>query len=160
LFDWLACVEAALADADAEISIHFGGREERTSARLWRGQVLVDWQPDPHAGDCLLRIELLRELVALKATVATEGVGGSHSIVLDVPGRVAARLSARHAELIARLGGARRVWLRVHLRFDAGVYVGGEETYSVRAAPLLRLIAQVRVRSASTALPRTSPAPT
>ena len=42
-----------------------------TAARLWRSQVLVDWEPDPQAGGCLLRPDLLRRLVALHARRST-----------------------------------------------------------------------------------------
>ena len=69
----LACVEAALLDADARLSTDLGDRHEVSTARLWRGQVLVDWEPDTQAGDCLLRVELLRQLVALHAQTRFAG---------------------------------------------------------------------------------------
>lgn len=154
LSDWLAAVEAALENADAELLTEFGGREERTIAKLWRGQVLVDWQPDPNAGDCLLRPDLLRILVAQGGAVSRV----QQDVVLLAPGRVVARVSERHAALVKRLGGARRVSLRVRLRFEGDTYLGGEETYAVRANSLLRLSARIRVRQASTASPHTLPA--
>jgi hypothetical protein len=67
----LAAVESALLDADATLSTDLGGHRESTTARLWRGQVLVDWEPDARAGDCLLRPELLRRLIALGARVSS-----------------------------------------------------------------------------------------
>jgi hypothetical protein len=158
----LASVEAALADADADLSTDLGGHHERTSARLWRGQVLVDWEPDPHAGGCLLRPTLLRRLIALHAHVEHE----PDVLQITAPGRIVAGLSAEHADLVARLGGARRVELRAALRFEDDVYRGGHETYylverSQRQA-LLRLSAEVRPRLGSKpeALPRRSPAQT
>ncbi|MBV9897275.1 MAG: hypothetical protein JO020_24180 [Chloroflexi bacterium] len=156
MFDWLAAVEAALADADAQLVTELGGRTEVTVARLWRGQVLVDWQPDPNAGDCLLRTDLLQKLVVRGAVVAQ----ARNEVVLRAPGRVIASVSERHASLVKRLGGARRVSLRVRLRFDQDRYIGGDETYEVRSSALMRLTANVRLRQASTASLRTSPAPT
>ena len=158
----LASVEAALADADADLSTDLGGHVERTTARLWRGQVLVDWEPDAHAGGCLLRPALLRRLIALHASIAEAADG----LQLSAPGRVVAGLSAEHADLVARLGGARRVELRAALRFAGDVYRGGDETYFLvergQRQPLLRLSADVRPRSGPVpeALPRRSPAPT
>lgn len=154
---WLQSVEAGLQDADAELATDLGGRRESAAARLWRGQVLIDWQPDDQAGDCLLRPDLLRKLLA---HVTRESAA---EVTLQVPGRVVAALSVQHADLVRRLGGARRLELRLRLHFNDGTYVGGEEAYSVvtarRPSELLRLSAQVRVRS-RTALPRTSPAAT
>src|ERR1700716_453689 len=94
----LASVEAALADADADLSTDLGGHRELTSARLWRGQVLVDWEPDPQAGGCLLRPALLRRLIALHAEVVREDAG----LRINAPGRVVAGLSAEHADLVTR----------------------------------------------------------
>lgn len=154
---WLQAVEAGLQDADAELATDLGGRRESAAARLWQGQVLIDWQPDDQAGDCLLRPDLLRKLLA---HVTRESAA---EVTLQVPGRVVAALGAQHAELVRRLGGARRIELLINLSFDAATYLGGTETYSLvqrrKPSPLLRLSAQVRVRS-RTALPRTSPAPT
>jgi hypothetical protein len=155
----LASVEAALANGDADLSTDLGGLRETTSARLWRGQVLVDWEPDAQAGGVLLRPELLRRLVTLHPQV--EQADDVMSIV--APGRIVAALSADHADLVARLGGARRVELRAELRFAAGAYRGGQETYYLvergRRVPLLRLIADVRPRLSGQPLaesPRTS----
>jgi hypothetical protein len=156
---WLGYVEAALVDADADLSTDLGNHHEVTSARLWRNQVLVDWEPDPQAGGCLLRPDLLRRLVALSARVeiTTEGVR------LSAPGRVVAALSAEHADLVVRLGGSRRVEMRATLRFEEQVYRGGEETYYLvergQRLALLRLTADVRPRPVREASRRTSPAP-
>jgi hypothetical protein len=155
----LANVEVALLDADARLSTDLGDRQEVTTARLWRGQVLVDWEADAQAGDCLLRVDLLRRLVALRARTRFAG----DDLVVQAPGRIVAALSSEHAGLVRRLGGARRVELTLRLRFAGNVYVGGEETYSLvergRHVPLLRLIAEVSVRTPRAASPRTSPAP-
>jgi hypothetical protein len=153
----LARVEAALADADAELTTDLGGHHEVTSARLWRGQVLVDWEPDLQAGGCLLRPIMLRRLIALHADVRNE----PDVVRITAPGRVVAALSGEHADLVARLGGARRVELRATLRFEGDVYRGGDETYYLvveraQRQGLLRLSADVRPQIAS---PRTSPAP-
>lgn len=157
--DWLAAVAAALEDGDAQLVTDLGGRREATSARLWRGQVLVDWQPDPQAGGCLLRVDLLRQLIDARVSVSEE----KSEVVLHVPGRLVAALSEHHAQLVQQLGGARRVALTIRLRFAQGQYVGGEETYALvaqrRPSPLLQLTADVRVR-APRALPHTSHAPT
>jgi hypothetical protein len=155
----LARIEAALLDADARLSTDLGDRQEVATARLWRGQVLVDWETDTQAGDCLLRAELLRQLVALHAQ--TRFVGDD--LVILAPGRMVAALSSDHAALVRRLGGARRVEMSLRLRFVDDTYVGGEETYSLvergRHVPLLRLTAEVTVRSPRAASPRTSRAP-
>ena len=155
----LARVEAALLDADARLSTDLGDRHEVATARLWRGQVLVDWEADTQAGDCLLRVELLRQLVAQRAQIRF----ASDEVVLQAPGRMVAALSSEHAALVRRLGGARRVEMTLRLRFVAETYVGGEETYSLvergRRVPLLRLTAEVTVRTPRAASPRTSPAP-
>jgi hypothetical protein len=157
----LASVEAALADADASLSTDLGGHRETTVARLWRGQVLVDWEPDRTAGGCLLRPDLLRRLVALHAQIDTE----PDVLRIIAPGRVMAALSPEHADLVSRLGGARRVELRATLRFDGDRYLGGHETYFLiergQRVALVRLTAEVRTRSAParTGSRRTSPAP-
>ncbi len=158
----LARVEAALVDADARLSTDLGDRREVTTARLWHGQVLVDWEADAQAGDCLLRVELLRRLIELHAQTRFEGT----ELVVQSPGRIVAALSPEHAALVRRLGGARRVEMTLRLRFsaDAETYVGGEEVYALvergRRVPLLRLVAEVAVRAPRAASPRTSPAPT
>lgn len=157
----LASVEAAVADSVAELATDLGGHHELTSARLWRGQVLVDWEPDAQAGGCLLRPALLRRLIALHADVDHDG----DVLRIRAPGRVVAGLSAEHADLVGRLGGARRVELRAVLRFEGAVYRGGDETYYVidrgQRQGLLRLSADVRPRTEGVreASPRRSPAP-
>jgi len=157
----LDSVEATLTDADADLSTDLGGHRELTSARLWRGQVLVDWEPDPQAGGCLLRPTLLRRLIALHADVAHEDT----VLRISAPGRIVAGLSPEHADLVARLGGARRVELRATLRFEGPAYRGGDETYYLvergQRQALLRLSADVRPRPGRppAASPRMSPAP-
>jgi len=155
----LAKVEAALLDADARLSTDLGDRQEVTMARLWRGQVLVDWEPDAQAGDCLLRAELLRRLVELHAQARFAG----DDVLVQAPGLLVAALSGDHAALVRRLGGARRLEMAIRLRFVDNAYVGGEETYSLvergRRVALLRLTADVTVRQPREAWPRTSPAP-
>jgi hypothetical protein len=157
----LASVEAALADSDASLSTDLGGHRETTVARLWRGQVLVDWEPDRTAGGCLLRPDLLRRLLALHAQVDTE----PEVLRIIAPGRVVAALSPEHADLVSRLGGARRVELRATLRFDRDRYLGGQETYYLvergQRVALVRLTAEVRARAPAprTASRRRSPAP-
>ena len=158
----LARVQAALLDADARLSTNLGDRREVTSARLWRGQVLVDWEVDAQAGDCLLRVELLRQLLDLRAQTRFEGA----ELVVQASGRIVAALSPEHAALVRRLGGARRVEMTLRLRFspDSETYLGGEEVYAMvergQRVPLLRLVADVTVREPRTTSPRTSPAPT
>jgi hypothetical protein len=155
----LASVEATLGDADADLTTDLGGHQEITTARLWRGQVLVDWEPDPSAGGSLLRADLLRRLVALHAQVEADG----DTLRIVAPGRVVAGLSAEHADLVTRLGGARRVELRATLRFEGGAYRGGRETYVLiergHRVPLLQIIADVRPRVARSDAesPRTLP---
>src|ERR1700682_580494 len=104
----LASVEAALADADADLTTDLGDHHEVTRARLWRNQVLVDWEPDPQAGGCLLRVDLLRGITAFSARVDATAPG----VRFSAPGRVVAAMSAEHADLVARLGGSRRVEMR------------------------------------------------
>jgi hypothetical protein len=156
----LFAVQAALEDADAELITDLGGRQEVTSARLWRGQVLVDWQPDALAGDCLLRPPLLRRLLEGRASVTTT----REEVTLIAPGRLVAALSDEHAALVRRLGGARRITLNIRLVFKDGAYTQGEETYSLvdkgRPNPLLRLTAHITLRTPRTASPRTLPAAT
>ena len=151
--EWLARVEAATLDSEVELTTQLGGQRELAHARLWRGQVLIDWEVDDQAGGCLVRPELLRRLVALGAQVQTM----RDSVQLRASGRALAALSAQHADLVRRLGGAERVEMRATLRFAGEQYRGGEELYAVgggpRAQPLLRLMATVRSAS-----PRTSPA--
>jgi hypothetical protein len=155
----LASIEAALEDADATLSTRLADHQELTSARLWRGQVLVDWEPDAQAGGSLLRAAVLRRLIALHATA----MQSSDGVTLRAPGRVVAGLSPDHAGLVQRLGGARRVELQVRLRFVDGEYRGGEETYFVQErgqrVPVVKITVDVRVRSARPASPRTSLVP-
>jgi hypothetical protein len=157
---WLASVEQALEDGDATLSIHLGDHHETATARLWRGQVLVDWEPDVQAGGCLLRVAQLRRLIALHAQVSLL----DQTMTLRAPGRVVAGLSPEHADLVRRLGGARRVELLVRLDFADATYTGGVETYHVvdrgQRLPLLSVRAEVRVRSARAASPNTSPVAT
>src|SRR5215831_14135415 len=88
----LAAIEAALQDGDARLSTTLGGRQELTVARLWRGQVLVDWEPDPRAGDCLLRMDLLRRLLDLhpKITSSSKTPVSTRTVTLEAPGRMVA----------------------------------------------------------------------
>jgi hypothetical protein len=155
----LASVDAALDDADADLSTDLGDHHELTTARLWHSQVLVDWEPDEQAGDCLLRPALLRRLIALHALV-DQDVNG---LRISAPGRIVAALSPGHAGLVARLGGARRIELHATLRFGAEGYRGGYETYYLvergKRVALLRLTADVRPRRAREASPRRSPVP-
>ena len=156
LDDYLRAMQAALANAEADVITELGAHRETARARLWQGQVLIDWEPDQLAGGCLLRPALVERLVALHAQVS-EAPG---ELRIDVPGRIVAGLSEEHAELVKQLGGARRLAMRAMLRLaDDGVYQGGEEVYDVIQrgvhAPLLRL----QVRVARPASPRTSPAP-
>jgi hypothetical protein len=155
----VASIDAALQDADVQLTTDLGDRHEVTSARLWRGQVLIDWEPDAQAGDCLLRASLLRRLIEAGAQTRFAG----DDLLVQAPGRIVAALSSEHAALVRQLGGARRIEMLVRLRFDNGVYVGGQETYSLvqrgRHVPLLRLTAEVKVRTSRATSQRTSPAP-
>jgi hypothetical protein len=154
----LASVEAALADADVAITTELGGQLTSATARLWRGQVLVDWEPDPQAGDCLVRPALLRRLIALHARAQVT----PDRLTLEVPGRVVASLSDDHAKLVRQLGGARRMELAVRLLFVDGAYRTGSETFALiehgQRVPLLTVAAEIRARTAAS--PRTSPLPT
>src|SRR5215471_11009741 len=115
---WLASVEQALQDGDATLSTDLGDHHETTSARLWHGQVLVDWEPDTQAGGCLLRVELMRRLIALQAVITQS----ADNVTIRASGRVVEALSPHHADLVRRLGGARRVDLRLSLELAEGVY--------------------------------------
>ena len=165
---WLERMAAALADGDAELVTQLGGHREQTTARLWRGQVLVDWEPDPSAGGCLLRPAQLQRLHALHAEVSQSGA----ELRLRASGRILQALSPGHRELVAQLGGPRRLELRLRLQPTATGY-RGSETYVVldggRARSLLQLTAEVRLRQSETraqdsapagpASPRSTPAP-
>ncbi|HEX8969836.1 MAG TPA: hypothetical protein VF937_18275 [Chloroflexota bacterium] len=156
----LALVEAALIDGDANLMTDLGNQREQTQARLWRGQVLVDWEPDVQAGGCLLRPDLLRRLIALHAQAACDG----QVLTVHAPGHIVAGLSPERADLVRRLGGARRVEMTASLVFADGSYRGGEEVYYLRErgrrVPLVRLRADVHLRSAGAESPRTSPVTT
>jgi hypothetical protein len=158
--DSLQAMRAALEDADAEVVTDLGSHRETSQARVWRGQVLVDWEPDALAGGCLLRPALVERLAALHAQPTL----ADNELRIDAPGRIVAALSPEHQELVAQLGGARRLAMRATLLFADGKYRGGEEVYDVVqrgvAATLLRLKVRVSPRSARSASPRTSPAPT
>jgi hypothetical protein len=148
-------VESALQDGDVRLVVDLGGRQEVTLARLWRGQVLVDWEPDPRAGDCLLRLDLLRRL-----NLTPEG----DDLVATIRGHTVAQLTDEHAALVRRLGGARRIELSLRLTMRDGAYQGGQETYWLlerggKRTALLRVQAEVRLRSAPAGSPRTSRGP-
>src|SRR5439155_9238508 len=124
LTDVLSClrtVEAAVLDGDALLETEVGGIREQANARLWRGQVLVDWEPDPQAGGCLLRPELLRRLLDLRAVFTCSAEG----LIVRAAGRVVTALSPHHADLVGRLGGPRKVELEARLRFKDEQYRGG-----------------------------------
>jgi len=155
LEDALSRVESALRDGRAQITTTLGGVREVTQARLWQGRVLVDWEPDEAAGGCLLHTSLARRLVSLHARVEQQ----PDQLSIFASGQVVAALSPHHADLVRRLSGRQRrsLELRLRLRFEAGQYVGGEESYFVvergRRVLLLRLEADVQTSG------RTSPAP-
>ena len=156
----LARLDAALLDADATLCTDLGGQQELTNVRLWRGQVLIDWEPDAQAGGCLLRAALVRRLVTLDARV--EFV--AEDLFVEASGRIVAALSPDHAALVRQLGGARRVQLTARLRFVDGDYRGGEETYFLaergRRIPLVRLTAAVSLRTSRAGSRHTLRAPT
>ena len=139
-------IEAALEDADATISTGLGDHQELTTARVWRGQVLVDWEPDLRAGGCLLRPALLRRLIALNARVNST----PDRLLLVASGRILAALSPDHADLVRRLGGPRRVEIEVRLEFAEDGYLGGDEIYwladPTHRHPLLQLSVRLQVR--------------
>ncbi len=143
-------------DGDAVLTTDLGGDHTTTQVRLWRGQTLVDWEPDPAVGDCLFRPELLRRLVQLQASLLTRG----DAITIEAPGPIVTSLSPEHAALVRQLGGARRVQLSLRLRFKDSAYTGGTETFYVlrggRRLPLMQLNAEVTARAAS---PRNLPLP-
>jgi hypothetical protein len=146
----LEAMEATLQDADAELVTVLGGLREVTSARVWQGRVLVDWEPDEQAGDCLLRPVLVRRLIALHAEAALHAHGSE--LRVHAKGRVVVGLSEAHRELVKQLGGESRVELHAHLRFDRSGYAGGEERYEVveagRRADVLKLNVRVSRREA------------
>jgi hypothetical protein len=113
--------------------------------------VLVDWERDEAAGGCLLRPQLVRRLLLLKARA--EWHAPSRELRLRATSRLVLALSPAHAQLVSRLGDLPE--LRVVLRFagGSGDYLGGEEQYRValpvrREGPvLLRLVVRVRPHS-------------
>ena len=123
----VAAMDATLADAYAELITTLGGQEVHTEVRLWRGQVLIDWEADDAAGGCLLRPALVTRLLALHAQVSAE----ADELRLRASGNIVAGLSAQHKQLVAQLGGAGHVEMRAALHFQDGRYTGGEERYAV-----------------------------
>lgn len=161
LEECFASVEAALADGDARLSTVLGAHlQEVTHVRLWRGQVLVDWEPDAEAGDCLFRPALLRRLVLLDARVTLK----PNALELHASERMVAALSARHAELVQSLRHVGRFDLSVRLRFEQQTYREGLEMHTLirngHHIALMRLEADVKVRAPRAASPNTSPLPT
>jgi len=162
--EWLDRMEETLADARAELTTDIGGHREMATARVWRGDVLVDWERDEAAGGCLLRPDLVRRLVALNASLAER----SDEVSITAGARIVAALSRRHAGLAAEIGPT--AVLRLRLRFDGphGHYLGGDETYELttrrspsanRPGVILRLSARVHPATARPESPRTSPEP-
>lgn len=144
--EWCEGMEAALRDADVQLTIEMGGLCEESTARVWQGQVLVDWELDNDAGGCLLRPHLVRRLVELGARVAEES---PTRLRLRGAPRVVAALGPGHAGLASGVAGSPALELTL-TRDDAGTYLGGTEDYHLagrRAAPLLRLEARVRPRA-------------
>lgn len=138
-------MEAALTDADVQLQIEIGGLREGATARMWQGQVLVDWERDDDAGGCLLRPHLVRRLVELGARVVEES---PTRLRLHGAPRVVAALGPGHAGLASGVAGSPALELTL-TRDGAGTYLGGTEEYHLagrRGAPLLRLEATVRPR--------------
>ncbi len=144
---YLRRMDAALADADAEITVALGGLVETISARVWMGQVMVEWERDESAGGLLLHPRLVERLAALGGTPKLDG----ESVGFDVGPQVVRALDAYRLRLGGQLGTSPH--LRLTLRFDGpgGAYTGGEEAYVVpgtkRETTLLRLTAQVTPRA-------------
>jgi len=155
----LEAMETTLVDSDAELVTVLGGLREVTQARVWQGKVLVDWEPDEQAGDCLLRPALVRRLIALHAEAALHGHGSE--LRLHAKGRIVVGLSEAHRTLVGQLGGEAKVELHARLRFDASGYTGGDESYVVveggRRLEVLKLGVRVTRRKAPGVSPRTSP---
>lgn len=155
----LSLMTTAAMNADVRLHTAVGVHNEVSQVRLWRGQVLVDWEPDEDAGGCLVRPRLVERLVALHATVRS---GASDHLTIVASGRIVSALTPEHAALVTHLGGARRVELELDLTFEGDRYTGGAETYRLaergRRAPLIRIVAQVHQRAATAdaGLPRTS----
>jgi hypothetical protein len=157
-------MEQALVEGSADLDLEIGGHHELSHARLARGQVFVDWEPDDTAGGCLLRAALVRRLVLLNARVRREPA----AVVLTAGPPLLRRLSDEHARLVQ--GVVPQPTLMLRLRFDGpdGAYAGGEERYEVPhqgrgradvSPVILRL--RVRLRAAATrpTSGRTSSAP-
>ena len=152
---FLTSVERAAADADATLSTDIGSHRERTAARLWKGQVLVDWEPDPTTGDILLRPELLRRLVAFTRTSRSREVicrsrrrGGSW--------RVSVRSMPSWSSVWAARGGSScRMTLRLRGRDLSRRRRGVSAGRARSGAVAVEVSAEVTAREGS---PRTSPA--
>lgn len=141
---FLARMADTVQDADATLEIAIGGLTETTRVRLWRGQVLVDWEPDDEAGDCLLRPDLVRRLATLGASAEASARG----LRVRANSRVVARLSHRHAAFVAQVAAPAALRMDLYFDGDQGVYLGGSETYAVSGsdASLLTLRASVERR--------------
>ncbi len=127
LEDLLSGMQAALENAEGELSVRMGGLQETSRVRVWQGQVLVDWERDEQAGGCLLRPALVRRLALLGARFRRDGL--CHRIT--APAQVVRALSPYHERLAAHT--PRPPSLELTLRFDADAgYQGGEERYEVR----------------------------
>lgn len=152
---WAARMRAVLNDAEADLALSMGGLVERSSARVWHGQVLVDWERDDDAGGCLLHPELVVRLGRLGARAEARG----HDLRVVARPRIVAALGPRHASLAGGLHGAPTLELTLRRGSD-DAYVGGVEAYRVTDAPLMRLEAVVRPRPtpAGPASERTGPA--
>lgn len=146
---------ATVENADADLLLEMGGYQEHTRARLWQGQVLVEWERDDTAGGCLVRPELVRRLALLGAALDVSPTGAT----LRAGPRVVASLSESHARLEQELGQPADLTLRLSFQGADGPYVGGEEVYVVRGrrggATLLRLTATVQPRVSSSPQPLT-----
>ncbi|GAC1314819.1 MAG: hypothetical protein NVSMB2_04920 [Chloroflexota bacterium] len=146
----LSLMRAAAMNADVHLRTAVGVHTEVTLVRLWRGQVLVDWEADEDAGGCLVRPDLVERLVALHATVRADR---ADHLKIVASGRIVSALTPEHAALVTHLGGARRVELELALATADDRYAGGTETYALvergRRAPLIRIVAQVQQRAAA-----------
>lgn len=145
----LSLMRTAVMNADVHLQTAVGVHTEVSQVRLWRGQVLVDWEADEDAGGCLVRPDLVERLAALHATVRADA---ADHLTIVASGRVVSALTPRHAGLVTHLGGARRVELDLVLAIADDRYTGGTETYSLvergRRAPLIRMVAQIAQRAA------------
>lgn len=158
---WCEWMEASLTDAEVHLKIEIGGLREESIARVWQGQVLVDWERDDDAGGCLLRPHLVRRLVELGGRLVEET---PTRLRLRGAPRVVAALGPGHAGLATGLARSPAIEVTL-MRDDAGTYLGGTEEYRLagrQGAPLMRLEARVRPRIAKAdpsqpPLGRTSP---